>query len=302
MTEREKGIVVATRGRLFEVCAADGARVLCEVRRKVKHQTEHETPVAVGDDVVITRVSPGGGAIDEVLPRRTAFVRPAKGRETKKQVLAANLDRLAAVVSIQAPPLRPGLIDRFLIAARLGGLEPLVVINKVDLEPPPGLDDVVAVYRSLGCGVFLVSGLAGTGLGELCEALRGHRTLFAGHSGLGKTTLLNAFVPGLRLRVGQVSPITRRGRHTTTTIEMCELPTGGFVVDSPGLRVLGLWEITPDDLRGMYHEFEPFAGECRYQPCSHTHEPGCAVKKAVAAEKIHALRYENYLAIAASLP
>jgi ribosome biogenesis GTPase len=307
MAKHEQGIVVATRGRSFEVHAENGDRLLCEVRKKVKFEAD-TTPVVVGDDVLFSRSHAGGqaggaesGAVEKVLERRTTFERPMVGVKEQKQVLVANLDRLAAVVSVKSPPLKTGLIDRFLVSAHVGGMEPLVIINKIDLGACDHFQEIVDVYQSVTPGVFVVSALCGTGLDELRVALNNHRTLLAGHSGVGKSTLLNALIPGLDLKTKEISSYSGRGKHATANIELFELPTGGFVVDSPGLKVMGLWQMEKNELPHYYPEFSEFEHSCRFQPCSHLHEPDCAVKAAVEDGKISRFRYENYVAISESL-
>ena len=301
MDKLESGIVVATRGKVFDVRTEDGGRVICEVRRKVKDEVAHTTPVAVGDDVLFSRSHEGSGAIEKVLERRTTFGRPAKGVEGKLQVIAANLEQLAICVSAKSPALKTGLIDRFIVAAQVGSLEPIIVINKIDLDWSDSLSEVAAAYQNINIPVFLLSAVSGAGVEALRRNLIDRRTLFAGHSGVGKSTLLNHLLPGLNLKTKKVSASTDRGTHATTNIELYELPNGGLVVDSPGLKVLGLWEVDKEQLPYYFSEFDLYCEQCRFQPCSHIHEPGCAIKQAVADGLIAEFRYHNYVAIADSL-
>jgi len=257
--------------------------------------------VAVGDDVEFSFDRDGSGVIENIKPRRTMFFRPAKGSPSKKQIIASNIDQLAAVVSVKNPPLKPGLIDRFLISADIGNLKPLVVINKTDLDKPEILQDLRKGYDAIGIPLYFVSTKNGEGMELLTEALKDHRTIFAGHSGVGKTALINYLIPGLNMKVGEVSEHTDRGIHTTTVVELFALPFGGFVVDSPGLKVLGIWDLEKEDVVNHYPEFFEYASHCRFPGCAHGPEPDCAVKAAVESGKIPEYRYRSYLAIRESV-
>ena len=301
MTEFEKGVVIATRGRLFEVITESGNKLKCEVRRKVKSEAKATTPVAVGDDVLLSPSHEGSAIIEKVLERRTAFFRPAVGQETIKQVIASNLDKLAIVSSITSPKLKTGLIDRFLISAQLGKLQPLIIINKIDLPKPTEFETVFSAYRSLGIEVFPTSCETGEGIQDLKQAMRGYKTILVGHSGVGKSSIINQLVPGLDLKTATISKSTNRGKHTTAHIELFELPSGGFLADSPGLKVMGIWDVEKGELQYYYAEFEKYNGTCRFKDCVHIHEPDCAVKQALETGEIEKFRYENYLAILESL-
>lgn len=302
MTSQQQGIVVASRGKAFDVRGVDHQVYRCDVRQKVKVAVKQETPVAVGDDVMFTGLPDFTGAIDKVLPRRSTFSRPAKGGEiAHKQIIAANLDQLVIISSVASPPLKTGLIDRFIIAGRMGQMSPVVVVNKIDLDDMKEGRAVVAAYQSAGFVCIPVSAATNAGIEELRRSLNDHRSLFVGHSGVGKSTILNALLPGLDLKTNEISGYSNRGKHTTTAIELYELPDGGFVGDSPGLKVMGFDPIDTETIGESYPEFEEYRGNCRFQPCSHLHEPGCAVKAALDKGMIHRFRYENYAAIVASL-
>jgi ribosome biogenesis GTPase len=296
-----EGIVIRSHGKSF-IVRYQNSNISCEIRGKVKFKTSSTTPVAVGDDVIISLGSDGTGSIEDVKPRRTMFFRAAKGIDKKKQVIAANLDQLAIISSIKNPPLKSGLIDRFLISAHIGGLKPIIIINKIDLEKSDYLYELGEGYRAIGVEFCPISALTEEGIEQLDPLLKNHRTIFSGHSGVGKSAILNRLIPGLNLKTGEVSSYTNKGIHTTSMVELFALPNGGYVVDSPGLKILGLWQIERPQLSDYYTEFEKYLPDCRFAGCSHIMEPDCGVKKAVANREIPQFRYDNYVAIFDSLP
>ncbi len=264
-------------------------------------------PVAVGDRVRVHRENDGTAVIDEVLPRDNVLRRRAAGRRIGMEaILAANIDRAWVVQSTDLPRLNVGLVDRFLVSCEFEGLPAGIVVNKSDLAI--GSDTLRAEtdafaerYRGLGYEVLQTSTETGDGLGAWLAALTDRTSVVAGPSGVGKSSLLNAVVPGLARRVGEVSAATRKGRHTTTNAVLLPLPGGGFVVDTPGIREFGVVEVVPEDLGFHFPEFRAFIGACRFQPCTHDHEPDCAVMAALDAGSISEARYDSYLSILDSL-
>ncbi|MCK5126859.1 MAG: ribosome small subunit-dependent GTPase A [candidate division Zixibacteria bacterium] len=304
MSEPLDGIVTRGHGNRFTVFA-NGEYISCQIRGKVKFNTEETTPVAVGDNVKITLTDNNEGVIEEVLPRYSVLSRQKVAQEGIEHVLAANIDSLIVVASIKKPALKVGLIDRFIIAAQLGNLTPVIVLNKADLGIDDEIKALIEDYRKLNYKFFVTSAIDdssdGNEIDKFHDYLIKHRSILAGHSGVGKSTLLNRLYPGLNLKVADISKGTNRGRHTTSHIELFHLPDGGFVIDSPGIKVLGLWHIEKEDLVYYYHEMESLLGQCRFAVCTHTHEPDCAVKKAVSEGSISKIRYQNYLQIYESL-
>ncbi len=244
------------------------------------------------------------GTIVRVEERVTLLSRKAAGRVMREQVLVANVDQLAVVVSFVEPSYHRRLIDRYLIAADKGDLKPIIVLNKVELIPREFIQDVVDDFepysKGLGIDVHFVSALTGGGLDTLRKALSGRSTLFSGPSGVGKSTILNCLTDG-QLRVGAVSKKFDRGRHTTTAAVAIPLDETSSVVDSPGLREFSIWELDVDELPWYFEEFTSFIEQCHYTPCTHTHEPGCAVKGAVEKGLIDEGRYDSYVILRAEL-
>lgn len=256
--------------------------------------------IAVGDKVRVTASENGSGKIISILPRHNKFSRsaPKPGIHTCEQVIAANMDQIIPVFSTASPIPKWGLLDRCLVAAEVARLPSLICISKSDLAPSdPNFQATFEDFRSIGYQILMVSALTGAGIPELREALRGRVSVLAGKSGVGKTSLLNALQPNLDL---PVRPVTRgkrgKGRHTTTHLEMFSLDFESTVVDTPGIRELGLWDIYADELADCFPEMRPFLGSCKFGlDCSHDEEPGCTIRKAVMESAISPRRYRSYM-------
>jgi ribosome biogenesis GTPase len=249
--------------------------------------------VVVGDRVGIEH-SADRRVIVRVEPRRSAFSRRAAGNSPREQVVAANLDQVVLVASVEDPAFKAGFADRVLGQAHHAGLPALLVINKSDLAEESVSRGIAQDYATAGIRGLVVSVHAGTGLDAVRDACAGRRSLFVGHSGVGKSSLLNAMVPALDLLAGLVNAKTGKGRHTTTAAWLVR-PEGFELIDTPGMRAFGLWGIGADDLENGYREFEPHLGACRFSNCRHEREPGCAIIAAVASGAIARRRYESFL-------
>jgi ribosome biogenesis GTPase len=272
--------------------------------RQVK-ALEHNDPIAVGDRVRFVDSGDGAGMIVEVLPRRSRMTRrsavPMPGAHPFEQVIVANLDQVVAVFAAAQPAPKWGLLDRYLVSAEACELPALICITKIDLLQggDSELLEALEIYRKIGYPVFLTSAVNGEGLDDLRAALRGRVSALLGKSGVGKTSLLNALQPGLGLRVNPVNERTGKGKHTTTHAEM--YPLDGLagmentaIVDTPGIREFGLWEIEDEDLAHYFPEMRPLVGRCRFGlDCRHDEEPGCAIRKAVTAGQVSPYRYKS---------
>ncbi|MCE9565629.1 MAG: ribosome small subunit-dependent GTPase A [Planctomycetes bacterium] len=309
-----RGRVIRVHGLASVVEADDGRIFRCAIRRLLKSLATDERSVVTTGDVVWFRPDRAGlvveepvadsipdteqsapvleGVIERVEPRHGVLTRASRRRE---QVLVANVDQVAIVISLVQPTLKPHLIDRYLAAAEKGELKPVVILNKVDLADPAELQPLVGSYAQLGIPVMLTSAQTGVGIGRLREQLRGRSTVFSGQSGVGKSSLLNAVQPGLALSVKTVSEVNNKGRHTTTYAQLLKLETGGWVVDTPGVRQLQLWDVRAEEVEGYFRDFRPFVALCEFPDCTHTHESGCAVKTAVTRCQLSSRRYHSYL-------
>jgi ribosome biogenesis GTPase len=290
-----EGTVIAMHGPLVRVQVEDQTLVVASRRRlNWEGGSPSSARLVVGDRVSL-EMHDGDGVIVAVHARRNSLLRRAPSKN-RAQVLAANVDQALVVFAGLEPPIKQGLLDRFLVACDLAGIAAVITINKVDqgLGEAEGL---MQVYESLGFTVRRVSARTGWGLGAIRRLLVDRTSLFCGPSGAGKSSLLNAVYPGFRLKVGELSESTGKGRHTTSLAELMPLPYGGFVVDTPGLKEFGVWEISAPRLARAFPEIVRHADACRYADCRHHMEPDCAVRAALAAGEIDGGRYSSYLKI-----
>jgi ribosome biogenesis GTPase len=288
----QPGRVLRVHGLTSVVMGEDGQEHRCGVRRILKTMAiDGRNVVAVGDRVWFRAVG-DEGMIENVEPRKGAITRGYRRRE---HVIVSNVDQLLIVSALAEPGLKLPLIDRYLISAEKGGVRPIIVLNKADLVDLGPYQWVVGLYTQLGYETIPTSAANGRGLDRLRELLSRGATAFSGQSGVGKSSLLNAIQPGLNLRVREVSDWTTKGKHTTTTAELIQLQSGGYVVDTPGLRQFELWNVEPGEIEAHFIEFRPYIPKCKYPDCSHIHESECAVRDAVHWGQIHTGRYESYI-------
>lgn len=287
------GRVLKVHGLFSMVRTEDGRTIRCAVRRLLKSlATDERNIVTCGDRVWIRPSLNDEGFIERVEPRHGLLTRASRGRE---HVLVANVDHVVIVVALAEPDLKPHLIDRYLASAEQGGIRPIICLNKADLVDPVEFQPTVGLYSQLGIPILLTSAASGQGIPRLRRLLQGRQTVFSGQSGVGKSSLLNAIQPDLGLVVREVSEVNQKGRHTTTTAQLIPLESGGWVVDTPGIRQFALWDIIPEEVEGFFVEFRPYVAQCGFPDCTHTHEQRCALKQAVARRQISESRYFSYL-------
>ena len=254
-------------------------------------------PVAVGD-VVRYREDEDAAIITDVLPRRNYVIRKSTNLSRKNHVIAANLDRAVIAVSLLFPEIKLPFLDRILVTCEVYGIRPVIVLNKIDLYGDLYKEEVenfIRIYEGAGYLVILTSCKTGEGLDELRELCSEGVSLFSGESGVGKSSLIKALDPSLDPKIGKISSAHLQGKHTTSLYEMYPMTGGGFIIDSPGLRGFGLVDLEKEEIALYFPEMLAAAKDCRFTPCTHTHEPGCAVKEAVDRGDISAERYNSYL-------
>lgn len=296
-----RGLVIRNTGSWYVVRTDDGQLVDSKIKGNFRLKGIRSTnPVAVGDFVQITVNAEGTAFITEIEDRKNYIIRKASNLSKQSHIIAANVDQAFLVVTVERPQTSTTFIDRFLATAEAYSVPVVLVFNKTDL-----LDDslmryqrmMTDLYETVGYKCVAVSAETGEGMDELMEMLRDRITLLSGHSGVGKSTIINRLLPGVNLRTAEISDAHNTGMHTTTFSEMLPLPGGGYIIDTPGIKGFGTFDMEPEELTSYFKEIFRFSKDCRFSNCTHTHEPGCAVLKAVEDHYIAASRYQSYLSM-----
>jgi ribosome biogenesis GTPase len=296
-----QGLVTKSTGSWYQVKAGDQT-IDCRIKGKFRTKGITTTnPLAVGD-VVDFEMEPEQetGVITNLQQRKNYIIRKSINLSKQAQIIAANLDMALLVVTLASPRTSLGFIDRFLVTAEAYGITACLIFNKLDLFSDEGLEilsEYQAVYENIGYKCYSVSALEGTHIDTVQELLKDKVTLFSGHSGVGKSSLINRLLPDLDLRTHMISDWSDKGMHTTTFAEMFELPQGGYIIDTPGIRELGVIDIEKQELSHFFPEMRELMNQCRFNNCRHINEPGCAVLAAIEEGDIALSRYDSYLSI-----
>ena len=295
------GLVIKNTGSWYTVKTVEGSVVECKIKGNFRLKGIRSTnPVAVGDHVEIELNSQNTAFITAIGDRKNYIIRKSQNLSKQSHIIAANVDQAFLVVTVERPQTSTTFIDRFLATAEAYSVPVVLVFNKTDL-----LDDslmryqrmMTDLYETVGYKCVAVSAETGEGMDELMEMLRDRITLLSGHSGVGKSTMINRLLPGVNLRTAEISDAHNTGMHTTTFSEMLPLPGGGYIIDTPGIKGFGTFDMEPEELTSYFKEIFRFSKDCRFSNCTHTHEPGCAVLKAVEDHYIAASRYQSYLSM-----
>lgn len=295
MIDTIRGRVIQAQSGFFSV-ETDAGILVCQLRGRLKKGRKQGDIAAIGDWVQVSEQEPGKGMVEEVEPRECMLYRMAPTpRGEYQQIIIANPDQAVFVFSTAMPEPRLNMLDRFLVIAEKEEINSIIVANKIDLTGMNKAREYFKRYQKIGYQVLYTSVIKNRGIKALKKELIGKTNVFAGPSGAGKTSILNAIQPGLGLSVKEVSDANKKGKHTTVSRKLVALSEGGYVADTPGLKALDLWDITPEEVDGYFREISKVLFDCRFSDCSHTHEPGCAVIEAIKNKEIHPDRYRSYL-------
>ncbi len=308
MSEYLDGLVVKEQSGFFWVEVSDGTIYMCTLRGRLMEEAQSSDIAAIGDRVRISVLEEDGtdvlkGVIEAVLPRKSALSKAARttgkrgaGQAEREHVIIANADQSLFVFAAAKPAPDFRVLDRLLVAWEASDIEEVgIVINKVDLEDPTNIEQMMSPYVRMGYTILYTSAVDGRGIEALKAKLAGKISVFTGPSGVGKTSLLNRIQPGLGRAVRAVSHVTNEGTHTTRDSALIKLDMGGYIADTPGMRNMALWDVEPDELDGYFIDIAQYVGQCRFSDCTHQREPGCAVRAAVEDGAIAESRYRNYL-------
>lgn len=295
-----QGRVIKSTGSWYQVRLDDGTIISCRIKGKLRLiDRRTTTPVNIGD-LVAVNMDDGDATIQEVLPRSNYIIRQSARNRTAEHIIAANIDQAFIMATIAMPRTSTGFIDRFLVTATAYHIPSIVLFNKTDLYTDSEQEQVAllsAIYAKAGFTVVATSAEKNLGVEQVRALMKGKISLLAGHSGVGKSTLINKIDPALQLKTAAVASYNQKGRHTTTFAEMFELPFGGFIIDTPGIKEFGVLDFEATEVAQYFPEMEKHMHACRFNNCLHINEPGCAVKVALETGDIAMSRYENYLSI-----